>query len=570
MANLPLRKLGGVGVITDASPYDLPPNAFSAANNVVFAEGRIQRAPVFKALFPPILSTLPYSGATGTYAANPNVYEAAAGGAAANSRFVDCYTNPASGETVIVCDSDGTVRAYPGGTLSIVTPPSATLVSNNNPWTHAQIEGISYLARTGMVPYVRNILTDATYSTIGGDWVQTDTAAIVRGYMDFTLFLNINRNGTALPTMVKWNNPPPYSSAVSTIMWDPTNPNYVSGENTLGEMRDPIRDGATLGASFVIYSQNQMWMMSFVGGETEFDFQRIPYEGGIINANCVVEVNSMHYVFGDNDIYVHDGLQYRSLAQGRVRRRIFNTIDRSKQNSCFISHDPVAKLIHFCYATLQDEAAFAGSAFCNQSATYNYQDDTWQFMDLPNIVGGTEANASLVQDTFGGAATTYGLYNTPYTSFSGGGTPRISVMLGVSEPNLGLSSSQVYAVDYPSIGIVNLPAEPETLKTAYVERTGISLDVQGIPLRAYKLVQCAVPVAEFDDTDSTFTVQFGSSDLPEQTPNYRATMTYDPNADYKVDMMIAGRYLAYKFSTDSISNFNISGMDCEVKAMGKR
>jgi hypothetical protein len=936
MANLPLRKLGGVGVITDASPYDLPPNAFSSANNVVFAEGRIQRAPVFKALFPPILSAATYTETTGTYVADPNTYEAATGGSPSNSRFIDCYTNPASGEVVLVCDNDGTVRTYPAGELAIVTPtstvllptaastntgtgvlgtvtapnplpnddsytvdfsvtttpaattytvttepattypyaagsalplgtgesvvisgapangdsftvapvitgmqvtpfasnvgkavasavtapnplpngnfyqvnfattgtltaltsqvgtkntgtgsvgtitvpnplpnayqyalvfevvggvtyyrittftgtgnssgglvaytagatialgtgesvvingapangdtftispvatqytvttvttlgsstsvaetytsggtitlgtgvtltisgvaavndyftitPVATLVAtasttntgtgvlgavtapnplpnvdsyeivftvdgittyavnsttyksaytsgsaiplaagislvitgapkqgdaftlapnegavtNDNPWTHAQVEGISYLARAGMIPYVRNILTDAAYSLIGGDWVQTDTAAIVRGYQDFTLMLNINRNGTPLPTMVKWNNPPVYSSAVSDIFWNPTNPNYISGENTLGEMRDPIRDGATLGANFVIYSQNQMWMMSYVGGEDVFYFQRIPYEGGIINANCVVEVNSQHYVFGDNDIYVHNGLQYQSLAQGRVRRRIFNTIDRSKQNSCFVSHDPVAKLIHFCYATLQDEANFAGSNFCNQSATYNYQDDTWQFMDLPNIVGGTEANASLVQDTFGDASNSYGLYNAPYTSFSGGGTPRISVMLGVSDPNLGLTASQVYAVDLPSIGIVNLPAEPETLKTAYVERTGLSLDIQGIPLRAYKLVQSAVPMAEFDDTDSTFTVQFGSSDLPEQTPTYRSSVTYDPNTDYKIDMMVAGRYLAFKFSTSSISNFNISGMDCEIKAMGRR
>lgn len=839
MANLPLRKLGSVGVITDASPYDLPPNAFSESNNVVFAEGRIQRAPVFKALFPPIMSALTYAESTGTYAANPNVYEAAAGGSAANSRFVDCYSNPASGETVIVCDNDGTVRSYPQGSLAVVTPtstvllpkaaasntgtgvlgavvspsplpnetsysvnftvttspaattftvtqesavthpyapgdaitlgageslvvsgapangdsflatpvltgmlntpnatntgtgvvsaltapnplpngdwyqitfntattykittlsilgssvgtaqpytsggtitlgvgetlkitgvpavndyytitPVATLVAtaaagntgtgvpgtlvqpnplpdtdsyeivftvdsgitsyavnvtspaaayvsgqavglatgtsvvitgapangdvftlapdtgavtNDSPWTHAQVEGISYLAREGMLPYVRNILTDSTYSLISGDWVQTDTASIVRGYMDFTLFLNINRNGTPLPTLVKWNNPPVYSTAVNQIFWDPTNPNYISGENTLGEMRDPIRDGATLGANFIIYSQNQMWVMSYVGGEDVFYFQRIPYEGGIINANCAVEVNSQHYVFGDNDIYVHNGLQYQSLAQGRVRRRIFNTIDRSKQNSCFVSHDPVAKLIHFCYATLQDEASFAGSTFCNQSATYNYQDDTWQFMDLPNIVGGTEANASLVQDTFGNASNQYGLYNTPYTSFSGGGTPRISVMLGVSDPNLGLSASQVYAVDLPSIGIVNLPASPETLKTAYVERTGLALDVQGIPLRTYKLIQAIVPMAEFDDTDSTFTVQFGSSDLPEQSPNYRASSTYDPNTDYKIDMMIAGRYLAYKFSTDSISNFNISGLDAEIKPMSRR
>jgi hypothetical protein len=929
MSNLPLRQLGSVGVITDASPYDLPPNAFSAAVNVIFTEGRVSRAPVFKALFPAIMSPLTYAEATGTYAANPNIYEAAQGGSPANSSFVGCYTDPAAGETVFVCDNDGTVRSYPNGNLDIVSPatgvltgtvgaknagtgklaftgsvssdtaytvnfptastytvttapavsenysdsvpialatgltlglsgepnngdsftvvpsasslsatpaatnigtstasavtapnpltntnsyeinfnsagtlttlqgtaglantggaslgtitapnpltnaleygitfslianviyytlttfngvsrtsgqpqaytsgaaitlgtgvsvvvngqpnngdffllcpvavgytlttisptgtvtgpqltytsggtitlmsgetfqitgqpsiydsysivpvytwattpnsantgtgvagsvtvptplpnldsylvsleevqgitsysvssitpsapytsgaaitltsgvtatitgapvagdtfsvsPTGVLVTNGNPWTHAQVAGVSYLARQGMLPYVRNIETDATYSPIGGDWVSTDQAAIVREYMDFAIMMNVNRNGLQLPTMVKWNNPAEYSSPVADIFWNPANPNYISGENTIGEMKDAIRDGLTLGANFVIYSQNQMWMMSYTGGEEVFYFQRIPYEGGIVNANCVVEIESKHYVFGDNDIYVHDGLAYKSLADARVRRRIFNTLDRSKQGACFVSHDPVAKLIHFCYRTLQDEAAFAGASFCNQSASYSYKDDTWSFMDLPNIVGGTSANAALVADTFGQNTNSYELYNTPYTSFSGGGTPRISVMLGVYDQAVGLSASRVYAIDLPQVGIVNLPACAETFKEAYVERTGLSLDIKGIPLRQYKLVQSAMPLATFQDTEGVFTIQFGSSDLPEQTPSYRASSTYDPNTDYKVDMMIAGRFLAYKVSTSSITDFEFSGMDLEVKPMGRR
>lgn len=669
MSNLPLRHLGGVGVVTDASAYDLPPNAFSACSNVIFSEGRIQRAPVFKALFPPIMSPLTYSAAVGTYAANSNVYEAAEGGSPANARFVGCYTDPAAGETVFVCDNDGTVRGYPNGTLDIITPgagyvfsgvnpatnkgtgkigtpphsvpvlptlyyqitiagsagsltyqgytvtipgavstaitacagsyvsgatitlatgvtvsitgvpitgdvfqlqPISTIVSNNNPWTHAQVAGVSFLARAGSLPYARNILTDQAYSIIGGDWVPSDTAAITRSFMDFCLMLNINRNGTPLPTLVKWNNPAPYSSSLAGIDWDPANPNYVSGENTLGEMRDPIRDGLTLGASFIIYSQNQLWLQQYVGGTEIFSFQRIPFEGGIINANCVVEIDSKHYVFGDNDIYVHDGLSKTSLAEGRVRRRIFNTIDRSKQGAFFVLHDSVSKLIHFCYATLQSEASFYGVAGCNQAAVYNYKNDTWSFMDLPNILGGTEANASLVQTTWPQQAESYGLINTPYTSFSGGGTPRIATMLGASSPSYGLTASRVYAVDLPSNGIVNLAANAECLKPAYVERIGLSLDTTGSPLRQYKLVQSCVPEAFFDDTTGTFTIQFGSSDRPEQSPNYRSSNIYDPNTDYKIDMMVAGRFLAYKISTSAISNFQISGMDCEIKPLSKR
>jgi hypothetical protein len=35
-------------------------------------------------------------------------------------------------------------------------------------------------------------------------------------------------------------------------------------------------------------------------------------------------------------------------------------------------------------------------------------------------------------------------------------------------------------------------------------------------------------------------------------------------------MMVSGRYLSYKVSTASISNFQLSGMDVEVKSLSKR
>jgi hypothetical protein len=569
MANLPLRQLGGVGVITDASPYDLPPNAFSAGNNVIFSEGRIQRAPVFKRLFSPIRSTLSYDAGTGSYDANANLYNSAEGGSSNASRFVGSYTDPIAGETVFVADNDGTIRAYPGNVMQFQTPTSGS-VTNDNPWTHAQVAGLSILARKGMRPYARNIKNDTLYSLMGGDWVSTDTASIARGFKGYAIMLGVNKNGTDYPTMVKWSNPLQYSTPVSGFQWDPANTNYVAGENIIGDMKNPIRDGLSLGEAFVIYSQNQLWLMEYSGDLNVFNFRRLPYEGGIVNANCVVEVESKHFVFGDNDIYVHDGITRQSIADGRVRRRIFNTLDRNKQSFCFVAHDSVSKLLHFCYATLQDEASFAGTAFCNQAATYCYKNDTWSFVDLPNIVGATEANASLVSNSFPSVTNSYTLYNTSYSSFSGGGTPKLSIMLGVYDQSKGLSDSAVYAVDLPTVGLVNLPANTETLKPAYVERVGISLDTQGLPLRSYKTVQCAVPESFFDDSTGTFTFEFGSSDLPEQTPNYRSKATFNPASDYKIDMMVSGRYLSYKISTPSISNFQISGMDVEVKSLSKR
>jgi len=39
MSTFPLRNLGAIGVIPDANSYDLPSNALSDCNNVIFNEG---------------------------------------------------------------------------------------------------------------------------------------------------------------------------------------------------------------------------------------------------------------------------------------------------------------------------------------------------------------------------------------------------------------------------------------------------------------------------------------------------------------------------------------------------
>jgi hypothetical protein len=51
---------------------------------------------------------------------------------------------------------------------------------------------------------------------------------------------------------------------------------------------------------------------------------------------------------------------------------------------------------------------------------------------------------------------------------------------------------------------------------------------------------------------------------------YRSSSTYNPAEEYKLDMMVAGRYLAYKVSTASISNFQFSGMDFDIKTLSRR
>jgi hypothetical protein len=573
MANLPVRDLGSVGVITDVNPYDLPANAFSNAMNVVFDDNKVIRAPVFKRLYEAPTSELTFADIATTFDTEVNLFESAEGEPTNNVRFVSSYGDPQFGETLIVADKTGEVRVYPGGTVSFATPATGTLVENEEPWSHCQVAGISVLTRKDTIPYGRNITSDSEYKyfDIGGttDWPTNTTCAVIKPYLDFMVALNVTKGAAEFPTMVKWSNPVQYDSSIASLIWDPADPANTAGENVLGELKTPIQDGLVLGSQFIIYSQDQVYVMEYTGTSFVFNFRRLFSSGGILNKNCVVEHEGKHFVFGFDDIYMHDGVSRKSLSDMRVRRAIYNNINKDNSKKCFVLHDAAANLVYFCYQTREAEVAFQNTQFANKAAVYNYKNDTWSFMDLPNVAGGAEVSFTLTQSTYVTLSSGYNEQTNAYNAFSADEV-KTPVMLGVTDTNNGISESRVYALDFPAISAVTLEPEPEVLKEAFVERVGIDLDEGGAAIRSYKTITSIAPQADFDALEGEITWQVGSNDLPSQAVVWRSVSSYRPDEDYKIDMKVSGRYLAYRVAMTDVRNFKLSGFDAEVVGTSRR
>lgn len=569
MANLPVRNLGGVGVVTDVNPYDLPSNAFSDARNVLFDDGRVSRSPVFKQLFPTPTSVLTFASIATNFNTETNTFESPEGDPVDDIRFVASYADPTEGEVALIADKTGIVRTYPGGDLQFATPTSGTLVDNEEPWAHSQTAGISVLSRAGMVPYGRKIDTDTEYEYFSGDWDSNDTCAVIRSYLDYMIALNVTKNTVEYPTMVKWSNPIQIGTEVADVVWDPTNPENTAGENILAEFKNPLLDGLALGSQFIIYSENQVYLMEYTGSSLVFNFRRLFATGGIINTNCVVEVEGKHYVFGSDDIYIHDGISRKSIADGRIRKRIFKNTLRNTFKKCFVLHDSATSLIYFCYKSQESGLGFNGTAFCNKAAVYNYKNDTWSFMDLPNIVGGSEITFDLSSKDYPTVNDNYQNYNTSYNSFNAD-TAKIPVMVGVTDTANGLTESRTYAADLPTFGKISITPETETVKEAYVERIGLDLDETGLPLRSYKTILSVTPQAEFEASEGELTLKIGATDSASTPVTWYTEYDFKPSEVERIDTRASGKYLAYRLSMNDIEDFKFSGFDAEVVSTSKR
>jgi len=584
MAILPIRNLGNVGVVTDVSPYNLPINGFTRADNVMFEDGKVKRAPVFKRVFQ----------ATGEYSTATMVSQETSSGI---DEFFVCDRRYVIGKYTYPTFTDMTNATYLDNTLED-TPETI-------PVTATTLADVIYFAKEDRRPiykvpseaffrelHPKDSGTSATgVTSTWGTLTEVWKCKSLRSYGDFLIALSMTEGSDTYPSRVRWCDPT--TANTPALKWDETDTTSLAGFNDLVQIDGPIIDGLSLGNQFIIYSKDQVWLMDFVGGQFVFNFRRLFVDSGVINQNSVVEVEGKHFVFGQDDIYTHNGSQKQSIVDNKVRDFIFNNLDTNKNHVIFVHHDVRFKKIFFCYKSVDSNAKFDKADHCNKALVFNYMDGTCSFMDLPNLTAGGVGNL--------GAEITYNEAGSPTYESLGGGyvdqsgskarqTLFTNDVLRIESPSSATNYPASEADSYYSFRYSNLLTIDDLQRSmvvatyddiynadAVLERTGIDLDETGggYGLNTYRTIKNIFPqmVSSKDGVASsgTMNISVGAADLPNNTPNYSTVTTFLPSSEYKVDSRASGRYLSYKITTPTPKTyFEFSGFDTDFMNIAKR
>ena len=543
MSNLPVRNLGELGIISDINTYDLPSNGFSAGVNVRFDNGNVTRAPVFR-------NVHNLSGATRNVAHMFSIPDFTGGP-----------------ESVILVDRNyGLITSLVGSTEVDVTPVGIVTGSSDQPFTSCFLGNIAYLNRITNVPYKKS-LADADFVALP-NWDSSWRCGVLRPYKDTLVAMNVIKGANEYPAMVKWSDFAQYGSVPAS--WDETSTTNNAGENVLNEMVGPILDGMSLRDSFFIYGENEVWAMNFIGGQYIYDFRKRFNDRGIIDTNCVVEVDGLHYVFDNYDIYVHDGATPRSIIHGKNKDFVFGSLKPEYKELFFVEYHKDLDEVHFNYVSEDRLIGFRGATIgCNRAAVYNVRYGTWTFYDLPNVTAATLA-AVTSGLTYEDMSTV--LYSEFAGTYIGEDDEFQKHLLYVSnqDTSLGLSATRVLGLDQPTQGRLARTIEQETLKPAFIERIGIDMDDTGAPLTAYKSLLGFYPQIGIDGEPDTVQFQFGATDVTGLQPAWNIPQTFNPSEDNKLDIRVAGRYLAYRLIHSGLSDFAFSGFDVRVTRRGMR
>lgn len=540
MANIiPVRGVGDIGVVTDIRPASLPVAAFTRAKNVRFDQGSVSRGPVFRTI-KSSLANIPRF----TYG-----IPAAPGGGFSN---------------VVMASPTYQISSFNNGSITSRQGSVSTTSSTTARFSGASLADITYLNRNDKIPvYMAN---GGSAFAVLANWDANWRTEALRSYGDFLIALNMTESGTSYNSRVRWSDLALANSIPGS--WDASDITKSAGFNDLVEMKTPIVDGLSLGTNFIIYSQDQVWLMEYTGGSFIFNFRKLFSDVGIMNQNCVCEVEGKHFVFGDNDLYMHDTHTRVSIADEKVKQYVFSGLNSARTDRCFVVHNPELEEIYFCYSSGDDMAEFTAGDRCNRAAVFNYKNSTWSFMDMPNVSSSTQGTVDSTE-TYSSIVGTYATIGGSYFSQESGFDTHI---LFTSETDAadGLTSHKLQGLDLADFNSnLTFPLDTEANKDPQIERVGIDLDELS-SVSGYKVVTRIYPQVTTENSNRQFDFTLGASDLQGNTPVYLDTVTFDGTTDHKIDSRAAGRYLSYKMTVTDGKDFDFIGFDADVMTTGRR
>lgn len=141
--------------------------------------------------------------------------------------------------------------------------------------------------------------------------------------------------------------------------------------NRLTDVPGALTAGRALGDRFVFYKQRGIYVGDNIGVPFVWQWSLISAEIGTFGQQCVVPVGNFHYFVGNDDFYVFDGQQARSIGTG-MREWFFARMDKSNANLIWGVHDQYNKLIYWWYP-----GPTSTSGALNEFVVYHYGTNRW-------------------------------------------------------------------------------------------------------------------------------------------------------------------------------------------------
>ncbi len=522
MPIVPIPNAGSVGVIRDIAQHELPPAAWTDAANIRFLDGSCRQffghGPAYGAP-----SITPY-----------HIAQLSIGAAS--------YWLYAGAEKIYAVTVTGGVAMHTNLTRQ-TAGADVNYAGKQNAWTSTMLSGIPILnAGNEVDPPQQWNLDPASRFKVLDNWPAATFCKSMRAYRNFLIALNVTKAGVNLPFMVKWSSPADPGGVPAT--WDQTDQNAEAGEYDLAEGGDRVIDGLQLRDSFMIYKEQSVWRMDFIGGQFVFSFRKVLGLSGAMNRNCIVELDGEHAVLTGSDFVIHDGQSATPVLDKVARRALFQDMDTAYNDRAFVFKNPFLNEVFVCYVAI-------GGTVPNKALVWNYKDRTVSYRDMPNL---NHASYGVVDSTLSDSwASDNDSWDSDLTAWNGPGfTPNLARVLMASD------EGQLLLLDASASFNGVLPE-------SFLERRGLAFGDDEYT----KLVVSIRPRISGNVGETVIIRVGGHMTDPTADPEWDAEIEFVIGEDISADCMVEYRYIAIRFETGTAAQWRLDSFDYEIQRGSK-
>lgn len=528
MPNIPFYMAGEVGIVKDVAPHELPPQAWSAGMNVGFKNGKVFRRDGQQQVYAGHLGRPFWLGLVPTqtqiywvYADQTKLY--ATDGAA------HAEVTRASG----VYGAFDINRMWDGNVFGGI-PVYTNGVDKPQAW---------------LLPGLSTDFQDLP------NWTAANLARIIRPYKSFLVAMGVSKTGAYLPNLVWWSHPA--DPGTLPISWDITDPTKLAGElDLVDEYVGGIRDALPLRDALIIYKDNAVWGLQFIGGNDVMRSYMILGGIGILGPHCATYVNQgrQHLFATNGDLVVFDGQNTDSVLDKKMKSYLSNTIDTNVAERSFVFALERTNEAYFCYPEL-------GNEYPNMAIIWNWKENTVTQRDLGGLISSAMVGPVVVSGdpwdldlaNWASDSTAWDLAQYRASAFD----------ILMAKPGVDLGTSRLLQMGVQQTYEGNQ-------YNAYVERTDIALvgqDRNGQPKADFerrKLAKRIWPHVE----GSPIQVSVGSQETLGGGVTYASPQTFTPGVDKYLDFLVNGLLIAVKFESNTQGVWQLEGFNFEIEPLG--
>jgi hypothetical protein len=393
---------------------------------------------------------------------------------------------------------------------------------------------------------VARLTTRASQSTTGFETTNNPTATRI------TLISPTTRHLIHLGTETTIGNPEKQDDMFIRFSTNEKINEYTpEATNTAGTQRlqdgTKIMGGLVAKENILIWTDNALYTMKFVGAPFTFGFEQVGTNCGLIGKNAAIEIDGVAYWMGNNGFFSFDGTV--NTLPCSVEDYIYDDIDTTKGQQVNAGINNLFTEVIWWYPT-------AGSEYNSRYVVHNYGQDNAN-LPMGNWYTGTNTNS--IRTTWTDSL----VYPKPYaTAFNSGNTGTFPVVQG--ETGLGQTVLFEHETGTDQIN----PDGSTTVLTSFIRSFSFSL--QKDQSEVFLAMRRFLP--NFKVLAGNNQVTIGISDYPadDMTDTALSPFTITTATD-KIDTRARGRYANLKIENTGVSeNWRFGTFQVDIQPDGRR